>query len=210
MPVVDGIWLGGDEAAGALGERHWWPLVTVDPVVSGAAGDELVAAGGYRLDRDPPDRDRVVRAAADALVAGLDSPALRALAGLYSDADPVEIDDVVREVAAELDLPEPGREAAVWTEAGIVSRAVIEGRQEPWTLTAWAHQRIGHDGGPGLLALVRLDDEYAMIEEVPGYYEVPDRQERLRALDDVVRAAATVIVAGETDLTRFVPVRWRA
>lgn len=44
-----------------------------------------------------------------------------------------------------------------------------------------------------------------MLEETPGYWEVPDRPARIRALDARVRDAAHALVAKEADLSRFQP-----
>lgn len=209
LPVIDGVWLAGPEAARELGERHWWPLVAVGHDAAVDMTDELIAAWGQWLERGDRDRDRLVAAATDALVLGIDTPALRELAGLYPHAVSSEIDDLVRQGAAELGLPVPTWEVAVRKEILKRARQVLTGQVAPPTLTSWAHRYIGHDRPSGWEALVRLDDEYGMLEEVRGYYEAPDRSERLEEIDQVVRAAAAAILDGETDLRRLMPTYWR-
>ncbi|MFJ3405334.1 hypothetical protein [Promicromonospora sp. NPDC090134] len=209
LPAVDGVWLHPVWDVDQLSERHWWPLVAVDHDAAAAMSDDLLIAWGLWLDGVDRDRDRIVSSATDALVLGLDSPGLRELAGLDHAVDWGDVDSLILQAAVELHLPRPTNELALRAELERHARQILRGQETPGALTVWAYRRVGHEGPRELLALVRLDDEYAMLEEVPGYWEIPDRSEQVRALDEVVRSAAAAIVAGETDLSRFMPGRWR-
>lgn len=209
MPVLDGAWLDDDAAAEHLSGRHWWPLVAVDHDSATALTTELNVAWGLWLDDVDRDRDRITTSATDALVLGMDCSALRELAGLAPDVVWPDVDRLVRQAATELGLPAPTKERALGAELRLLAMRVVAGTAEPRALTAWAWRRIGYEHRSGLEALVRLDDEYGLLDEVLGYWEVANRSAGLAALDDIVRAAAAAVLDGKHDLTRFMPNRSR-
>lgn len=208
-PVVDGVWLTPEEAAAELSERHWWPLAVVDAEAVRALSEELQITWGYWLDGADRDRTRVVDSAVDALVAGLDSPSLRELAGVCGDETWSEIDNLILRIVDELGVPHPTEDRALRLDLRRRSVKVLAGEVEPIDLVAWGRDRVGHRGPVDLRALTYLDAEYSFLEEdVFPYWVVEDRPEQMEALDAVVRDLAAAVVAGETDLRRFVPQRW--
>ncbi|MER7604918.1 hypothetical protein [Nocardioides sp. NPDC127503] len=207
-PVVEGVWLTQEEAAAEMSERHWWPLAIVDAEAVRALSEDLQIAWGYWLDGADRDRARVVNSAVDALVAGLDSPSLRELAGVYGDETWSEIDNLILHIVDELGAPHPTEERALRLDLGRRSVSVLAREAEPIDLVAWGRDWVGYNGPVDLRALTYLYAEYSYLEDVFPYWVVEDRPEQMAALDVVVRDLAAAVVAGETDLSRFVPQRW--
>ena len=207
-PLIEGEWLTPEEATAELSERHWWPLVTVDVEAVRALSEELQVTWGYWLDGVDRDRERVVNSAVGALVAGLDSPSLRELAGVYGDETWSEIDSLILHIVDELGVPHPTEERALRLDLGRRSVSVLAREAEPIDLVAWGRDWVGYNGPVDLQALTYLYAEYGFLEDVFPYWVVEDRPEQMAALDAVVRDLAAAVVAGETDLSRFVPQRW--
>lgn len=208
VPVVEGVWLTPEKAAAELSERHWWPLVTVDAEAVRALSEDLQITWGYWLGGADRDRARVVDTAVDALVAGLDSPSLRELAGVYGDETWSEIDNLILHIVDELGLPHPTEDRALRLDLRRRSVKLLAAEVEPIDLVAWGDRRVGYDGPIDLRALTFLDAEYSFLEDVLPYWVVEDRPGQMEALDLVVRDLAAAVVAGETDLSRFIPQRW--
>lgn len=202
-PCIEGAWLDVDNAADELANRHWWPLHAVSRSGARRLHDRLVEAVARWTVTDG-DRELLMETAVDALVVGLDTPSLRDLAGIDRLTDWADVDRLAARTLDELGHPAMTPELALRKATECQARRVLDGILHPHAFTTWAHAWVRHDGPDGLAILAELDDEYDILEDVPGDWSVPDRPRHLQALDATVRAAAAALLAGEPDLTPIV------
>ncbi|MFD4323385.1 hypothetical protein ACFWQC_02040 [Nocardioides sp. NPDC058538] len=207
-PTIDGVWLTPEQATEELADRHWWPLAALDAEAARAARDDLLITWGYWIDDAERNRQRLIDTAVNALVVGLDSPHLRELAGADRDASWGELDNLILRIVDELGMPQPTEERALRLDLRRRAAQVLAGEIEPIDLAGWGHDKVGYDGPADLRALTRLDAEYSFLEDMFPYSVVENRPEQMARLDAVVRDLAAAVLAGESDLNRFVPERW--
>jgi hypothetical protein len=112
----------------------------------------------------------LIDAATQALVDGLDSPTLRELAGESPRESWFVLSPMVERTLEELGIPDLLAKAPERAALEVMVRRFQAGSVNAHSLVCWAHQNIGHYGGPECQPFVDLDDMYEVADYV-GYTE---------------------------------------